>query len=64
MALVLKFIHSILLSFMSQYAYLNTVTDSSYNIFTKVQYQLLAQTLVRSVNTTHQHLIQKLPSRE
>ena len=39
---------------MSQYAYLNNETGIAYNIFTKVQYQFLAQTLIRSVHTTHQ----------
>ena len=35
MALAVKFIHSILLSFMSQYAHLNNETDIAYNIFYK-----------------------------
>jgi hypothetical protein len=54
MAVAVKFIRSILLPFMSQYACLNTETDIAYNTFTKVQYQLLAYTLIRSAYTTHQ----------
>jgi len=38
---------------MSQYAYLNNETDIAYNIFTKVQYQFPAQTLISKVHTTH-----------